>query len=57
MCILILHLQDGHASDEDYIKKYWDTDDELEIENIAPSYCSSLITRNTNGEVIFQCNY
>lgn len=41
---------DGHASDEENMKKYWDTDDELEIENIAPSYCSSLITRNTNGE-------
>lgn len=50
------HVQDGNVSAEDYEDIDWDTEDELEIENIAPSSCSNVVARNvqtivTNGEV------
>ncbi|KAK1416969.1 hypothetical protein QVD17_26089 [Tagetes erecta] len=47
---------DGNVSGEDYEKNIdWDTEDELEIENIAPPSCSNVVARNvetivTNGE-------
>ncbi|XP_024974277.1 DNA (cytosine-5)-methyltransferase DRM2-like [Cynara cardunculus var. scolymus] len=45
---------DGNASGEDYENIDWDTEDELEIQNIVPSTCSNLVTRNAsivgNGE-------
>ncbi|XP_071710436.1 DNA (cytosine-5)-methyltransferase DRM2-like [Rutidosis leptorrhynchoides] len=41
---------DDHASGDENLSKYWDTDDELEIEKIAPSHCLSLVTYNTTGE-------
>ncbi|KAK9052408.1 hypothetical protein SSX86_029037 [Deinandra increscens subsp. villosa] len=47
--------RDGNASGEDYENIDWDTEDELEIENIAPSSCSNVVARNveaivSNGE-------
>ncbi|KAL8200743.1 hypothetical protein R6Q57_012082 [Mikania cordata] len=46
---------DGNAPGEDYENIDWDTEDELEIENIAPSACSNVVARNveaivSNGE-------
>ncbi|KAI3813146.1 hypothetical protein L1987_17863 [Smallanthus sonchifolius] len=46
---------DGNASGEDYENIDWDTEDELEIENIGPSSCSNGVVRNvetivSNGE-------
>lgn len=45
----------GNTSGDDYENIDWDTEDELEIQNIAPSSCASLATLNTqtivsNGE-------
>ncbi|KAL4568353.1 hypothetical protein LXL04_023963 [Taraxacum kok-saghyz] len=44
---------DGNASGDDYEDIDWDTDDELEIQNITPSSCATLTTLNAqtiNGE-------
>lgn len=48
--------KDGNVSGEDYENIDWDTEDELEIENIAPPSCSNVVARNvetivTNGQV------
>ncbi|KAI3699815.1 hypothetical protein L2E82_44371 [Cichorium intybus] len=45
----------GNTSGDDYENIDWDTEDELEIQNITPSSCASLATLNTqtivsNGE-------
>lgn len=42
---------DGNGSGEDYENIDWDTEDELEIQNIAPSSCASLATLNAQAIV------
>ncbi|KAI7724882.1 hypothetical protein M8C21_025808 [Ambrosia artemisiifolia] len=42
---------DGNAAGEDYEDIDWDTEDELEIENIAPSSCSNGVARNVDAIV------
>ncbi|KAJ0826001.1 putative DNA (cytosine-5-)-methyltransferase [Helianthus annuus] len=42
---------DGNASGEDYENIDWDTEDELEIENITPSSCSNGVAHNVQAIV------
>lgn len=39
---------DGNVSGEDHENIDWDTEDELEIQNIVPSSCASIATQNAN---------
>ncbi|KAM0003821.1 putative DNA (cytosine-5-)-methyltransferase [Helianthus debilis subsp. tardiflorus] len=48
---------DGHISDEENADIDWNTDDELEIQNIGPASCTTLATRDaqaiiSNGEAL-----
>jgi hypothetical protein len=49
-------VQDGHVSDEENVDIDWDTKDDLEIQNIASTSCSTSVARNaaiiSNGEVV-----